>query len=107
MRGLGDASALGIMTALTRLACLCKVSHEVAYMAEGTLSFPLCLTVRVRMWKPPTAANPGKKDEAPMAFASSWEIGGNMDGVQTPLGKEAASYVGQSASNPLTVTQHT
>lgn len=68
LRGLGDASVLGIMSALTRLACLCAVSHEVAYRAVGTLSFPLCLTVRVRIGKPPTAANPGKIDEAPTAF---------------------------------------
>lgn len=47
------------------------------------------------------------KDEAPTAFASSQEIGGNMAGVQTLLGKEVASYVGHTASNPLTVTQHT
>lgn len=58
-------------------------------------------------WEAPYCCESGQKDEAPTAFASSWEIGGNMDGVETPLGKEAASYVGQTASNPLTVTQHT
>lgn len=107
LRRLGDASVSGIMSALTKFACLCAVSHEVAYNRVGTLSFPLCFTVRVRIGKPPTAAIPGKIDEGPTAFAISWEIGGNMDAVETPLGKEVASYVGQTALNPLTVTQHT
>lgn len=61
LRQLGDASVLGIMSALTRLACLGAVSHEVAYTGVGALSFPLCLTVRGRMGKPPTAAKPGTK----------------------------------------------
>lgn len=107
LSGVADASVSGIMSALARLACLCAVSHEVAYTAVGTLTFSLCLTVRVRIGEPPTAANPRRIDEAPTAFAFSLEIGGNMDAVETPLGKEAASYVGQTASNPLTVTQYT
>lgn len=75
-------------------------------MAEGTLSFPLCLTVRGRMGKPPTAANPGKKMKHQRHSPPVRRLGGNMAGVQTLLGKEAASYVGHTASDPLTVTQH-